>query len=265
MNNIEFAAMAKKIATEYKTGYMLGAWGCPATEFNINRLTNQWPNNSKYAPTARSRGAGHFLFDCCGLVKGILWGWSGDANHVYGGAPYKANGVPDLDEYGLMQVCTNVSTDFSKIVIGAYVWTSGHCGIYVGDGLVAEATPKWENGVQLTALANIGAKSGYNSRRWTKWGKLPYVTYSADESVQPTVKVYIAPYELEKGHKGEQVKAIQQLLIAKGFDCGPDGADGDFGANTEKAVKKYQTANIDKCVWSDGIVGKNTWCALLGI
>ena len=31
--------------------------------------------------------------------------------------------------------------------------------------------------MQITAVANIGNKSGYNSRRWTKHGKLPYVTY----------------------------------------------------------------------------------------
>ena len=31
---------------------------------------------------------------------------------------------------------------------------------------------------------------------------------------------------------------IQEALIKEGFDCGPDGADGDFGLNTALAIKK---------------------------
>lgn len=61
----------------------------------------------------------------------------------------------------------------------------GHIGIYIGGGLAAECTPKWRNCVQITAVANIGAKTGYNSRRWTKYGKLPYVTYEAAEATAP--------------------------------------------------------------------------------
>ena len=35
-----------------------------------------------------------------------------------------------------------------------------------------------ENKVQITAVGNIGSKAGYNTRRWTKHGKLPYVDYT---------------------------------------------------------------------------------------
>ena len=30
-------------------------------------------------------------FDCVNLIKGVLWGWSGDASKTYGGAAYKSN------------------------------------------------------------------------------------------------------------------------------------------------------------------------------
>lgn len=36
------------------------------------------------------------------------------------------------------------------------------------------------------------------------------------------------------------VKEGQQRLIAAGYDVGPDGADGDFGANTQTALRKLQ-------------------------
>lgn len=50
----------------------------------------------------------------------------------------------------------------------------------------------------------------------------------------------IDPDELRNGSTGAAVKDLQTRLIALGFSCGPDGADGDFGSNTEKAVKAYQ-------------------------
>ena len=80
----------------------------------------------------------------------------------------------------MISICSGVSTDFSGIAPGAAVWTTGHIGIYVGGGLAVECTPAWKNGVQITAVANIGSKSGYNARKWKKWGKIPYVTYEEE-------------------------------------------------------------------------------------
>lgn len=129
-----------------------------------------------------------FGFDCVCLIKGILWGWNGDASKIYGGAGYVVNGVPDLGADQMIRVCSEVSTDFSRIVPGAAVWLSGHIGIYVGDGLVVECSPKWENCVQITALANLGEKPGYNARKWTKWGKLPYIDYTAEATPESPEK-----------------------------------------------------------------------------
>ncbi len=60
--------------------------------------------------------------------------------------------------------------------------------------------------------------------------------------------------------KGSEVKKAQQLLIANGYSCGAAGADGDFGAATYNAVKKFQA---DNGLEADGIVGAKTWEALL--
>ena len=66
---------------------------------------------------------------------------------------------------------------------------------------------------------------------------------------------------LKKGCEGASVKALQTLLIGYCYDCGKHGADGDFGADTDKAVRDYQEKNK---LTVDGEVGKNTWTKLLG-
>lgn len=103
----------------------------------------------------------------------------GDKSKTYGGAGYAINGVPDIGADTMITKCTGVSTSgWANMVIGEAVWMSGHIGIYIGDGLAVECSPKWENKVQITAVGNIGSKPGYNTRRWTKHGKLPYVDYT---------------------------------------------------------------------------------------
>lgn len=64
---------------------------------------------------------------------------------------------------------------------------------------------------------------------------------------------------ISRGDKGEFVKEIQLALMERGYDIGPDGADGDFGKNTEQAVKLFQSDNGLKV---DGEVGPATWAAL---
>lgn len=38
-------------------------------------------------------------------------------------------------------------------------------------------------------------------------------------------------------------KKLQLALIAAGFDVGPDGADGDLGPNTARAIKAFRNAH----------------------
>lgn len=67
---------------------------------------------------------------------------------------------------------------------------------------------------------------------------------------------------LRKGDASECVRAAQLLLIGRGYTCGSWGADGDFGAATQAATINYQrTHNLD----ADGIIGAQTWAALLGV
>ena len=61
--------------------------------------------------------------------------------------------------------------------------------------------------------------------------------------------------------RGDNVKAVQKVLINRGISCGPDGADGIYGKMTDLAVRAFQTDNKLKV---DGIVGKDTITALGG-
>ena len=67
--------------------------------------------------------------------------------------------------------------------------------------------------------------------------------------------------QLRKGSKGAQVKAMQLLLIGYGFSCGSCGADGDFGNDTDRALRRFQN---NKGLASDGICGAKTWKKLIG-
>lgn len=62
---------------------------------------------------------------------------------------------------------------------------------------------------------------------------------------------------VRKGDDGAAVLSVQRRLQELGFD--PGAVDGDFGAQTEAAVKAFQRARgLD----ADGIVGPETWAKL---
>ena len=64
------------------------------------------------------------------------------------------------------------------------------------------------------------------------------------------------------GSSGEPVRALQQLLLAKGYDLPRWGDDGDFGAETERALSAMQS---DGCIEPSGICEAASWGLLLGL
>lgn len=259
----EFVTKLIDCAKNYKTLYVMGCFGAPMG-FGNNR--ERYSNNNDYNRNPvrqrmiKNATGDTFGFDCVCLIKGILWGWLGKTDKVYGGATYVSNGVPDVGTEQMIAMCDGVSSNFSNIVAGELVWMNGHVGAYIGDGLVVECSPAWENDVQITCCANVKNVSGYHSRVWTKHGKLPWVKYTGGVVPTPTPQpkpVDDNPYKvlplLKYGSTGDLVTLLQiQLKI---------DADGIFGSQTESAVKAYQTS---KKLEVDGIVGKNTYKALFG-
>lgn len=173
----QLAALMEQIATQYKTLYVSGGWGQPATAANKQRAVNQYAYNRQRSAMINAASADTFFFDCVCVIKACLWGWTGDKTKANGGATYASNGVPDIGEGTMINLCKHVSTNWKNIQRGEVVYMPGHIGVYVGDGLAVECTPAWKNCVQITAVGNIGAKQGFNTRTWTKHGKLPYLAY----------------------------------------------------------------------------------------
>lgn len=274
----ELAAACENVAKNYKTLYVNGCFGWPMTATMKQRAKKEQAYNRKpdRAPKIDAASADTFGFDCVCMIKALLWGWNGDKTKSYGGATYTANGVPDIDADQMIQRCKGVSTNFSNIKVGEALWIQGHIGIYIGNGLAVECTPRWKDGVQITAVHNIGTKSGYNGRKWTKHGCLPWVTYE-DTNAEKTPTVAVKPAEqqtcsvalpvLRFNAKGDCVGALQALLIGKGYDLGkygPDrnGIDEHFGLATENAVEAFQE---DNKLEVDGVCGPKTWAKLLGV
>lgn len=194
----DFVAKVKAIAQNYNTVYCWGSFGFPITESNIERLAKCYPKIYTLAEKNKLKGLigkNYFGFDCVGLIKGVLWGFTGDKSKSNGGTVYCSNGVNDIDCNAMFNMCSGKSADFSDIEAGEFLWMQGHIGVYIGGGLAVEATASRENRVQITAVGNIGTVSGYKTRKWTKHGKSPFIDYSgagADLSASAAKPTYTA-------------------------------------------------------------------------
>ncbi len=209
--NIELVDKLKEIVTNHKTLYVMGCFGAPLKSEHKERYCNSYDYNKQPVRTAMIKAASPdtFGFDCVCLIKGVLWGWNGDKNKVYGGAVYQSNGVPDIDCDVMFDRCLNKSGNFSEIEIGEAVWFKGHIGVYIGDGLAVECTPAWDNCVQISAVQNIGSKNGYNSRKWAMHGKLPYIVYEKSSNV--------AEGSSKGLRKGDEIKLLDMPLYGSAY------------------------------------------------
>lgn len=217
LSNKSFINTLNSIVDNYKTLYVSGCFGAPMTEANKMRYMNSNAYNRQ--PSRRqfiqSADANTFGFDCVCLIKGILWGWNADITRVYGGANYASNGVPDISEYAMIKRCKNVSADFTNIKAGELVYMTGHVGVYVGDGVVIECSPRWENGVQRSNLGNLPQFNSGHCRKWVSHGFLPWIDYNETEKDDNHDKeIMQVAYEVIAGAWGNGVERKKRLMSA---------------------------------------------------
>jgi hypothetical protein len=195
-----------------------------------------------------------FGFDCVNLIKGILWGWNGNKKSAYGGSKYRSNGVPDVNADGMIKLCSELSTNFNDIEIGEAVWTNGHIGVYIGNGLAVECTPAWKNRVQITAC-NC-KKSGYPTRTWKKHGKLPYIEYDMKPAATTKKKsIDTIAKEVIEGKWGAGATRKSALTKA-GYDYEDVQERVNELVSGKKSVKTIAKEVLEG-KWGNGAVRKN--------
>lgn len=242
MTNLEFLEKLEKAAA-CKTLYVKGGFGLTLNAKGKERAINSYKYNAARADKINAMPNDSFGFDCCGLVKGVYWGFDGDPKKVYGGAVYKSGGLDDVNESGLLKLCNKRSKDMNNILPGDLLYMKGHCGIYKGDGKVIESTPTGKDGVQITTI---------NYHNWTEHGQLPFIDYG----IGPVENHIIAKPTLRIGSKGMQVDFLQKNLNATGATL---DLDGQFGPLTYQAVRCFQLKyGLDV----DGIYGPKTYAKM---
>lgn len=241
--------------------YWWGCFGQVASAALYEQKKKQYP--AWYTAADFPSQYGQKVHDCCGLIKGYLWCDGPDGTPAYRAAQ-------DVAVEGMYKRCSqrgDIGSIPEKPGVCVFMANMGHVGVYIGGGEVVEAMGH-AYGVVKTKLAGRG---------WAYWGMPEWISYDEVAVEAPSVAcgdrspkggAFALSFRiLKEGCVGEDVKALQLMLRARGYPCGnygpnKDGADGDFGAATKAKLISYQsTAGLAP----DGEAGPKTLGALLGI
>ena len=130
--------------------------------------------------------------------------------------------------------------------------------VQAGDSLWAIAEKVYGSGAYYTKLMTLNGLTNSNIMVGQVL-KIKSNTQSVSQPAQSTSSTNDLPI-LRKGSKGEPVRALQALLILRGQKLATYGTDGDFGSETEIALRAYQKL---KRLAVDGICGSDDWKTLI--
>jgi hypothetical protein len=200
----------------------------------VARTQTVWGvRNVPYSMSKTNTPTGHRA-DCSGYVSAVL-------------------GLPAPGENTVTLVTKGICVPISKsemipgdlLMIGGpgTAGAAGHVAVFVGRG--RGGCEVWEQS---------GSQWGPHHSVWGEETVAQYMAYRFKDVEMPLGDRY-----LRQGNTGGDVRDLQQLLLSLGYDLGPDGADGDFGPVTDRAVRAFQRAHSLEV---DGIVGPLTLAAL---
>ena len=109
--------------------------------------------------------------------------------------------------------------------------------VQAGDSLWAIAEKVYGSGAYYTKLMTLNGLTNSNIMVGQVL-KIKNNTQSVSQPAQSTPSISGLP-TLRKGSKGEPVRALQALLILRGQKLTTYGTDGDFGSETEIALRAY--------------------------
>lgn len=120
-----------------------------------------------------------------------------------------------------------------------------------------------KHGFSLSPYGPDGDFGGLTETRVKEFQKKEKLTpdgvvgLSTMQALESEASVSKATYEtIRVGSMGQSVVSWQHILITDGLDLSPYGADGQFGASTERHTKTWQKA---EGLTADGVVGPATW------
>ena len=130
--------------------------------------------------------------------------------------------------------------------------------VQAGDSLWAIAEKVYGSGTYYTKLMTLNGLTNAN----IMVGQVLKIKSKSQSTAQPAQSASSTNGlpTLRKGSKGEPVRALQALLILRGQKLATYGTDGDFGNETEIALRAYQKT---KGLTADGICGSDVWKTLI--
>ena len=166
MTKDQFVATCIEIATKKPSLYVMGGYGQKLTPewkeyfitgYGFNRCIDSYGHDRKQLILDAPEDT--LAYDCVCSIKSIINGCKG----------YTTSPCPDISIAALLRECSDrrIVSNNTRPAIGDFLTFKdfSHCGIYVGNDQVFEATYSGKDGAQLRQ---------YQGRGWYYAGDLPY-------------------------------------------------------------------------------------------
>ncbi len=235
-----------------KDGYIMGAVGQDPKELSAWYF-NQYKDRTEY--TAKQEQAAlawkdtaERVWDCQGLADGYVSEMTGVKTNVRA----RNNYAEWCDIRG------DGDIPAERRVPGAAVFMRSSYIHHVGF-LTRPVNPARPEGdwivVEARGVAYGVVRTKLSERKWNCWGWMTrYFDYGA--IAEEDIPKEYGWRNLRRGMVGSDVAALQRDLITLNYSVGADGADGEFGRNTESALIAFQLA---QGLEADGIAGPETY------